>query len=96
MEEKIIIPKERENLNTQDFKRQLEQRKLTKKQEEAEKYSELKYNIISFCCTKGIIIAIILWLTAYFTNHTEIKYWCGFYLQTLITLYIGSLLSKKI
>ena len=94
MEERILIPKERENLTTQDFRKQLEQRKLRNKQAESEKYSQLKYGIVEFCCTKGIFIAILLWFIAYFTNHVEIKQWCVFYLQSLIAVYVGSLISK--
>lgn len=94
--DKFVIPSQRENLNNNEFKKQLEQRKATKNQEKIEKYSELKFKIVHFCCTKGVFIAIVFWLVAYFFNHTEIKTIMQFYLQTLITLYIGSLISKDI
>lgn len=91
---KFTIPTNRENVGNKEFKKLLEERKLTKEQEDKEKYIDLRYNIISFCSTKGFIIAIIFWIFAYFFNHQEIKDICLFYIQTVVTLYIGYLISK--
>lgn len=91
----FTIPTNRENVTNKEFRKLLEERKLKNEQEYKEKYIDLKYKIISFCSTKGFFIAIILWLLAYFCNHQEIKDFCVFYIQTVITLYVGYLLTKE-
>lgn len=95
MNNKITIPRERHNLPDDAFYRQLEQRKETKKQEWYELYGELKYKVVVFACTWGIGIAIFFWLLSAIFNFPEIKKGAEFYLSTIATLYVGSLIGKE-
>lgn len=96
MNNKVTIPTDRRNFNGDDFYRQLEQRKEEDKFKWYQKYCELKYKLVVFFCTYGIGLAVGLWLlasTKLFYN-LEIKRATSFYLTTIVTLYVGSLLSK--
>lgn len=96
MSNKITIPNDRKDFKRNDFYKQLEQRKEEHKFKWFQKYCELKYKLVVFACTYGIGIAILLWLlcsTPMFYNE-EIKTAAALYLTTLITLYIGALLTK--
>ena len=91
----FTIPTDRQNVSNRDFYFQLERRKEENKQNWIEKYSELKYKIVFYACTWGIIISILFWLLAVRFGWSEIKEATQFYLTTVATLYIGSLLSKE-
>lgn len=93
--DRVTIPRERQNLPDNEFYRQLEQRKETKKQEWYERSGELKYKLVVFACTWGVGIAIFLWLLAVCLGNLEIKKGTEFYLATIATLYIGALLGKE-
>ena len=76
------------------YYRQLEQRKEENKQKWYKKYCELKYKIVYYACTWGIFAAILLWITATIFEQKEIQRASSYYLTTVATLYIGSLMSK--
>lgn len=89
------IPKDRTNIPNKTFQKDLRQRQAEHKQKYFEKYCELKFKLVYFACTYGLGIALFFWLIANCVNNIEIKKACEYYLTTLATLYIGSLLSKE-
>lgn len=93
--DKFTIPTDRESVSDKEFYRNLKQRKEENKQNWVEKYSELKYIIVYYACTWGIILAVILLLLSTRFEWIEIKNLTQFYLSTVATLYVGSLLSKE-
>lgn len=76
------------------FKQQLECKKLENKHKWQEKYHELKYKIVYYGCTWGLLILVIAWVGATVFNKQELKKGVEFSLQTIATLYVGSLISK--
>ena len=93
--DKFTIPSDRKNVREKNFKKALEERKAIYEQNYHEKYCELKYQIIFFASRQGVLIAILIWITSVIAGHEEIKNAAQFYLQTVVTLYIGALISKE-
>lgn len=89
------IPNDRTNIPNKTFQKDLRQRQAEHKQEYFEKYCELKYTLVYFACTYGLGFAVFFWLLAICFAWVEIKKACEYYLTTLATLYVGSLLSKE-
>ena len=87
------IPKVRENVSNADFKKQLEQRKATNQIFDNERYANLKYEVIKWAVI-GIPFAILGLITSNIWEMGEIGDYCKFYLQTVATLYVGSLIGN--
>lgn len=92
--EKFTIPSERKSVGNNDFKRKLEQRKAENRQDNVERYSDMKYNIIKAALYWVLPASIILLLVSDQCNWLIIKGYCMWYIQVVITLYIGSLIGK--
>lgn len=90
------IPRDRSNITTKEFTKQLEWKRATKKLSLDVLYSKLKYKIIFFCSTWGMVIAISVLILSTIFNFDEIKSYSIFYIQTVITLFIGALISKTL
>lgn len=88
------IPKNRNRISNSEFEKLISRRRDKWKLGLDKLYDRLKYNIIKFCCTWGIAISIVALFCSSIFHQDEIKQWCIFYLQTLVTLYVGSLMTK--
>lgn len=89
------ITRDRVNIGDKSFQQNLKKRQAEHKQEYFEKYCELKYKLVYFACTYGLGLALFFWLIAACFHYNDIKQACEFYLTTLATLYVGSLISKE-
>lgn len=91
----FTIPNERKNVKDNNFKKELEKRKATNEQDYCEKYRALKYNVIWTGIWLGIPIALLFFIFGSIIPKIYILKGYGmWYIQAVITLYIGSLISK--
>lgn len=91
--DKYSIPKVRENVSNADFKKQLEQIKATNQIFNNERYANLKYEVIKWAII-GIPVAVLVLIASNIWEMGEVGGYCKFYLQTVATLYVGSLIGK--
>lgn len=90
----FTIPEDRKNVAGVNFKKKLEVRKAENEQDYVEKYREMKYKVIWTAVWILFPAAILLFMVSAETGWTYIHRYCVWYMQAVMTLYIGALISK--